>query len=184
MENQEKSLDQELVGQAPAEKKRPAFLTVLCILTWVGAGFAFISAIYGLLTLDTVEDMMKMTKSFSRLTDSSPFVDEVFSFDFDPEKMRRFLLMANIFSLASALIRIPSAVAMWKLKKIGFYTYTIGHVLTIVSAYFTYLYTTSMELGGIASGMMGSMAVLTFAISIIFAVGFVVMYAVNLKHMK
>ena len=34
-------------------KDRPTFLTVLCILTFVGAGIGFLGAIYGLATIQS-----------------------------------------------------------------------------------------------------------------------------------
>ena len=44
------------------EGKRPVFLTVLCILTFVGAGFSIISGLFGMLAMGAMENM---TSSFA-----------------------------------------------------------------------------------------------------------------------
>ena len=49
-------------------KARPTFLTVLCILTFVGAGIGFLGAVYGLATIQsTIAQLEQSRDSLSEL---------------------------------------------------------------------------------------------------------------------
>ena len=60
------------LSEAPA--KRPAFITVLCILTFVGAGIGILSGIYSLLTvqntIETLERFNSLSKGFGVFQDT------------------------------------------------------------------------------------------------------------------
>lgn len=72
--------------------------------------------------------------------------------------------------IACALLCIVGAVMMWQLKKMGFYVYVVGELVAPILAI--------VLLGSTA--MAGAMAVLGLIIPIVF----VVLYGLNLKHMK
>jgi hypothetical protein len=67
---------------------------------------------------------------------------------------------------------------MWQMKKTGFYLYLVGELAPLALSF--------LMLGsiGAASGLAGGAMAAAGAIAAIFPIAFVVMYALNLKHMK
>jgi len=60
---------------------------------------------------------------------------------------------------------------MWKLKKTGFYIYVIGEIAPVILPFVLF--------GGF--GVLGTMALV---MGLIFPIAFIIMYALNLKHMS
>ena len=58
---------------------------------------------------------------------------------------------------------------MWKLKKTGFYIYTVGQLAYVIVPF--------VMIGGGLAGLMG-------IVGAIFPVIFIILYALNLKHMS
>ena len=54
MDNEINFLDLE-ISENTGPKQRPVFITVLCILTFVGAGLAIISSLFSMLTMGHIE---------------------------------------------------------------------------------------------------------------------------------
>ena len=120
-------------------KKRPVFITVLAILTFVGAGFGVISGL-GQLSID------------GGLGGST--------------------IIAN-------LLCIVGAIMMMKLKKVGFYLYVVGQLTPII-----YVFAVLGGLEAMSVPGLGSAVAAVTAIVLIVPIAFIVMYALNLKHMK
>lgn len=147
--------------------KRPKFLTVLCILSFVGIG---ISLIYGIMNYF----------AYSALASAGGVLNAIG--EHNGEKMGHAMnALADamgmdygkwaLVSLIQALLNIPllaGVLLMWKQKKIGFYIYTpfeiIQPALPLV----------------MGLGLVGG---LTAIISLIFAIVFIVLYGLNLKNM-
>ncbi|MCX6252723.1 MAG: hypothetical protein NTX61_18465 [Bacteroidetes bacterium] len=111
--------------------KRPLFLTVLCILTFIGSGLNFISSLLISIFFDTfraVAGELAKTLDF-------PGMDMI-------------LNASHFFFVASFLIYAISAFGayqMWNLLKRGFHIYTISQILLIISPmYFFKLATPSI----------------------------------------
>ena len=117
-------------------KQRPTFLTVLCILTFIGSGLALLLNLLGLLGIGALNSILATYGG--QASDTSGL---------------RSLLMV-LFSAGS----IYGAIMMWNLKKLGFYLYVAAQALMVAFA-FTW--------GGL-----------------FFAVLFVVLYALNYKHLQ
>ena len=115
---------------------RPAFLTVLCILSYIGCGLAIISS---LLQLSTS-------------------------------------ILIAVLSLAASLICLLGVIQMWKLKKMGFYIYLVGEIAPLVITFATIGFASMFSFEG------GIMALMTAFMSI-FPILFIILYAINLKHM-
>ncbi|MFN3916352.1 MAG: hypothetical protein ACK4K0_01310 [Flavobacteriales bacterium] len=164
---------------------RPTFLTVLCILTFIGSGFGIINGV----------STMFMGTVTSEITNGIDFKEE-FNRELDrqleqgenselEDKFARELggkmvgSVGNVFAnmkwlglttLIVSILCIVGAILMWNLKKNGFFLYTGAQVIGIVMPF--------ILLGGnIFAAMM------SFILSI-FAIAFIIMYAVNLKYMK
>eukprot|EP01012_Entosiphon_sulcatum_P057034 TRINITY_DN80750_c0_g1_i1.p1 TRINITY_DN80750_c0_g1~~TRINITY_DN80750_c0_g1_i1.p1 ORF type:complete len:165 (-),score=24.08 TRINITY_DN80750_c0_g1_i1:28-522(-) len=147
--------------------KRPTFLTVLCILTFVGSGLALISAIYGYFSVQASAAMFDTSMQGMEGMDQTGMMGEL------QETMRKAVENAIpnlIIGVVCALLCLFGAIQMWKQRKTGFYIYTVGELVPPIAGFI---------LG--AGGVIGSASVI---LGLIIAVVWVSLYAVNLKHMK
>lgn len=166
MNNEINLLDEE-IAENTIPKQRPVFLTVLCILTFCGAGFAIISSLFSILTFGQLENSMsEMNNAFS---DTGMGVDFVNSY--------RWMKISYVLNLVGALLCLAGALFMWKLKKFGFYIYILGQVLPIIGSFMTM---NSM----FNNSIFANFGVIVMFIGMLFPLAFIIMYGLNLKHMK
>lgn len=125
------------------EKKRPVFLTVLCILTFVGSGLGLLTS---LLMVVGVGALMDMLGSYGGGVMGGGVA---------------YFGVAALMAAAS----LYGAIMMWKLKKTGFYVYTGANVIAAILPI--------VWLGGGFAFM-----------SFLWPVVFIVLYGLNLKHLK
>jgi hypothetical protein len=141
--------------------KRPSFLTVLCILTYVGVGLSVILSIVGFMATQALTSMADTMGTMSGVEEMPGMTDAMNAIKY-----------ANVtlaISILGAVLCLVGAILMWKQKKNGFYIYVIGQVAPLV--------TSAVLLGGSAfSGM-------ALFMGAIFPIAFIVMYGLNLKHM-
>ena len=143
------------------ETTRPAFLKVLCILTWVGSGIGLISGLLAIIGSSASESVIRS------LGDAT--------LDGTMENMK----MIQYAGLACTVLCIIGSVMMWQLKKAGFFIYLIGEVAPLALSF--------ILLGSLASTggpVTGGIAATAGIIGAIFPAAFVIMYGLNLKHMK
>jgi hypothetical protein len=152
-------------------KKRPTFLTVLCILSFIGCGWGIISGIKNYFDAKTMLSTANLTKDVGAIqgvdakTSEAAVNSAVQLLGIDPVKISNGNLMMGLISV----VVLIGVLMMWMLKKPGFYIYTIGQI-AILGVMFGYI-------GGAFGGIMG-------IVTAIFSIAFIVMYAVNLKAMK
>lgn len=144
--------------------KRPTFLTVLCILSFVAAGFSIIGGGLGLAAGAAVEsgalsDLAAQSGDSDAMAQMEAAMGEV-------EEATGGVSLTTLFGvgLVLTLVGLVGVIMMWKLKKTGFYVYTGAQVAGIVAP---------IAMGG-EFGMMGTL----------FSVLFIVLYGLNLKHMS
>jgi len=158
-------LDKE-INEVTDVKERPSFITVLCILTFCGAGLAIVTSLFSMLMMGQLESTMQnMNDSFGS-TDSN----------LDLGNSYRWMKLSYIFSLAGSILCLIGALFMWRLKKNGFFIYVAGQVLPMISSFMT-MNSTNM---GAFSGFEMTVTI----IGMMFPVAFIIMYGLNLKHMK
>lgn len=153
--------------------KRPGFLSALCILTFIGSGLGLLGAIFGL-------------------------VGASFISWFAPQGT----IIVQIIALLAAALCLFGAVKMWGLHKQGFMLYLVGCILSIagsvvsamtVSSYIASTMST-VNTSGIDADLSASindMAVATataaawtgVVVSVVINVLFIILYAVNRKHL-
>jgi len=150
---------------------RPALLTVLCVLTFIGSGLGVMGNLMSMFIspfMDFLEPSM-FNEAFQQLGNNpgDKFVEEMLNV--------AILAMENIFTISLlkfifSALSIVGALYMFKMKKIGFYIYITAQVgfLTI---------------GPIILGwnLMVSMSIF---FSGFFSLLFIALYAINLKHMS
>lgn len=173
---------------AEQPKKRTTFITVLCILTFVGSGFGFFSNIYGYLTAkETAQQMQGMKKlaetdsAFAPQKGKAPEKDSLKAKESAVVTKKVFNVFANSFTednikknslgaIAAAILCIIGAILMWKINKKGYYFYLLGTLLGIAIPLMIY--------GNNLVGIGGSV------VSGFFGLVFCILYGVNLKDMK
>ena len=102
---------EQVTNQTAGTKKRPTFLTVLCILTFIGSGLGLLFSIIGVVASGAISGFA------SKLPMST--VSGV-----GMGKSIGILLM-----YAGSLF---GAIQMWNLKKLGFFIYAIANVVLLV----------------------------------------------------
>ncbi|NSW45934.1 MAG: hypothetical protein HPY79_08995 [Bacteroidales bacterium] len=165
--------------QVMETKKRPTFLTVLGILSFIGVGWQIISGIItmgagavtsavtsagseyaeGLNNMEGMENVEGMDQAMAGLNEA---VDAA-------NKLAQNATLLGIINIVAALVCLLGVIWMWKLMKKGFYVYVIGELAAPIAT-----------LALVGFGLGGVMATLGF----IFPIIFIVLYALNLKHMS
>lgn len=159
-----------ITTEAVLPAKRPKFLTVLCILSFVGIGISLVSGIISYF-------------SYSALASAGGLLNGIGAGVKDGEKIGESMnALASamgmdygkwaLVSLIQAILNIPILVGvlmMWKQKKVGFYIYTPFEIIQPAMPIIFGL------------GLVGGLSAI---LSLIFAIVFVVLYALNLKHMN
>lgn len=141
-------------------QKRPAFLTVLCILTFVGSGLTMLYSFFMWISFTAAERM------FDAFGDMGDVQDESF-------RMFGWLKFLMLTYLISAVLCVAGAIFMMFMRKIGFYIYIVGQIAPLVVL--------GVMLGANVQNEFG-MAGMVF--TAIFPVGFIVMYGLNFKYLR
>jgi hypothetical protein len=127
----------------PEEKKRPKYLKVLCILTFISAGLSLLSSLINLISgppsAEAMEDQnIEIIKAIDELKSL-----EMNSFVTLLEQIQRMTASVNaqfysvtFVSVLVVLIGLFGALSMWKGKKIGFHLYIIYSLFSIIQIYF------------------------------------------------
>ncbi|MCD6065347.1 MAG: hypothetical protein K0S33_173 [Bacteroidetes bacterium] len=145
------------------QPKRPGFITVLCIITWVGCAFAVFGGIAGYFTTKIQCENMD---SFSGLYGGAlgDSMNEMM------DKACQNIGMTTLINVLCGFVCLVGSIFMWKLKKIGYYIYVAGEITPVIAALF---------LG--AGGIFGAA---TAIVGFVIAGVWVVLYGINLKHMR
>lgn len=155
---------------------RPVFITVLCILTFIGSGWGVISESIRYFTADSQAaaisrvkekvnaDLQKNKNAGGR----SQFAQKMAnSLTASPEKIKE----GALSNAAAAILCLAGAFMMWQLKKKGFYLYVAGTLAGIISPFVIF-------------GGTNLVAILSSTIIGFVGLIFVILYGVNLKYMK
>ena len=153
--------------EAAVPAKRPTFLTVLCILSFVGIGISLIGGIMNYFTYSALAasgDMFNnMGAEGEQMNQAMNAMSDMLGMDYGK--------MATS-AIIQALLNIPLLIGvlmMWKQKKTGYYVYAAFEIIQPLIPLFLGL--------GLAGGIMA-------VVGLIFAILFIVLYGVNLKHMS
>ena len=152
--------------QLPSEEStaRPQFLSVLCVLTYIGVGFGILSSLFGWWGMKKMEEIM---------SNPEMMMSGLPGMDMDKmEQMMALLPYANIIfisGIVGSLICLFGALQMWKQKKTGFYIYAVGELAPAV----------------VSAACLGAYAFKGWNLAaMIIPVVFLVLYGLNLKHLK
>ena len=106
---------------AVQENKRPVFLTVLCILSFIAAGFAIFGYIIALTAMGAVGALagsVEGMEGFSEIASAGPSMGMTWAY-----------IIVGFLTTLGALFGV---IKMWKLKKQGFMIYTGSTVVSMI----------------------------------------------------
>ena len=169
MENQDLEVFDDVDFNNEAPRKRPAFITVLAILSWVYVAIGVLSALVNSLSseeaqIEKIDEVIAIYDSM----DDMPFLDDSVAV---LEASRDNLRVTNLGNLIFLLIEGIAVFMMFNLNRNGFWLYTIAQI-------------------GLVSLMIMVMpwpnliSTLTVCVTLFLVILFEILYAVNLKHMK
>jgi len=110
-ENMAETPKADATEQKPQEEGRPTFLTVLCILTFIGSGLTALLLLIGLVAAGAASGVLS----------SIPGMGDIGGLG------TGYFLIVLVLALAS----LYGAIMMWKLKKMGFYLYSGANVIAL-----------------------------------------------------
>src|SRR6185437_10350404 len=117
---------------------RPSFITWLCMLTFIGSGWAIISSVYTYVSANKYANILSqqaIANTDSTYRDSTGAVHKIHDRNLFAEKMKtsfsKILDKGNLKKDAigkfnAALFTLSGALFMWNLKRYGFYIYICG----------------------------------------------------------
>jgi len=146
--------------------KLPGFLKVLCILTFVGVGISIIASVMGYFAMQAAGLIMGGAESSATDMGSMPGMDKAMEAANAAVNNAGLILGVGILG---AILCLMGAIMMWKRKKMGFYIYTVGEIAPPII---------SMVVLGMSG--LGAFGIFGFIIPI----AFIIMYALNLKHLS
>lgn len=124
------------------EEKRPTFLTVLCILTFINIGINMLTLLFQLAVGPSSEEEMlaervELTKATSQLEDAgmdgfAGMMDQLMAMT---AEIQESFYLAMLVSLVTYLIGLFGALKMWQGQKIGFHMYIIYSLLAVGGVY-------------------------------------------------
>ncbi|NLJ82449.1 MAG: hypothetical protein GX330_04920 [Bacteroidales bacterium] len=104
-------------------QKRPSFLTVLCVLTFIGSGFSLLSQLGSYAFYELIPEMfVQVGDMLNNEQMSKVYSDAAEMFATTPRYY--FLVLALVYVLS-----ITGATFMLMLRKIGFHIYTVSQLL-------------------------------------------------------
>lgn len=162
MENQ---FDNTLVNEMSGGATRPGFLKVLCILSFVGSGLMIIAFALGTVCLGLSEETVASV--WDKVVVSQPELK-----DGDPMSFFHSIGMLCVYNLILNIFSVIGVIMMWRLNKIGFFIYLAAELLSNFTAY-------AVGLTDFARSSSGQL-IFNLGVDMVF----IVMYALNLKHMK
>lgn len=143
--------------------KRPSFLTVLCILTFIGAGLGILGGIWNMITIPSQIETIKGLGALATGLGGDLGAELTAQI----EALEKFGMISAGLSLVGSILCLLGALKMWKMAKSGYFMYIAGQVLALVGVFL----------------IMGT-SWLAGPIGMIFPIAFIVMYTLNLKHLK
>jgi len=166
-------MEYQMLDDQPKAKTMTATINVLTILTFIGCGIAFISAIWSLYSSGKyMEQMAMMQEQIDQISESGSETAANFmmqSMDMVKKQYdNRYLLL--IVNLLATGLCVFGALEMRKMRKNGYYLWLTGELLPIL-----------ITVAIIGFNLMGG---IVLGASLLFASVFIILYGLQVKHMK
>lgn len=155
--------------------KRPTFLTIVCILTFIGSGWGVLSNLFSLFTAGIMDSMVQTEQYTSLVNGIEEGERPAFFASYISSSiatLQATFLHAREIAITNLVLNVISllgAMLMFQLRRFGFYLYAAAQILLLFVlpyfAGFNFYVMTMMLFSGI------------------FSLLFLVFYTVNLKYM-
>lgn len=132
-------MENELTQQ---EEKRPTFLVVLCILTFINTGLNILTSLVQLISGPTSEEQLlqekvELTKAANEMKDTgmdalANMMEQLQAMTAD---IQANFYIAMTVALVAPLIGLFGALKMWKGEKLGFHLYIIYNLIAVGGIY-------------------------------------------------
>jgi hypothetical protein len=163
---------------AAEPKKRPDFLTILCVLTFIGSTWGIFSGLTNYNNADVMAEMSRQMieqqkeEAMDKATTAGQksFMEKMFSGAndlMDTVKVKQ----NSLFSIMSNVLTLVGALLMFRLKRAGFGVYVLGIGVFIAAP--LVIFGPANIFGLFMTLFLGLVGVL-----------FVILYGLNLKHMR
>ncbi len=158
---------------------RPQFLTIICILSFIMCGLGVISAVYGVVKSSpesiqqSAEDMRKW----------NPQMADKFEENMMEMQETTYGQISPYLAFVYVILSFLGVIMMWKLNKKGFFIYVAGEILP----YLGFIVAGKQSMNMMASmggGAAQSIGIVVTVLMLLFDIAFIIMYWVNLKHLK
>ena len=169
MEKQDLEVFDDVDFNNEAPRKRPAFITVLAILSWVYVAIGVLGALVNSLSSEEkqMEEIDQAIAIYDGM-DEMPFMDDSIAV---LEASRDNIRITNLGNLIFLLIEGIAVFMMFNLKRNGFWLYTLAQIGLV-------------SLIIMVMPWPNSISTLTVVFTVFIVLLFEILYAVNLKHMK
>jgi hypothetical protein len=159
------------------ESKRPTFLTVVCIISFIVNGFSFVNnmAVFNDPAKETAILMAEMQTQQASIQSAKADVttkDQLSQMlsNFAGTISTPMVKKMSLYSVVAAFICLMGTSLMWRLKKSGFHFFIVGTLIGIISPFILF-------------GGNGLSLLIAFIISFVWLL-LISLFAVNLKFME
>ncbi|MCW3093463.1 MAG: hypothetical protein JWP81_4532 [Ferruginibacter sp.] len=150
---------------------RPLFITILCIITFIGSIVGVVTNIKGYINAPEEVENITSGKTKTQLKklfspDNTSSEELVRIGNLNVENYKKF----SIGGIASYLLCLVGTVLIFKLKRTGFYSFTLGTFFNLITHFLLF----GDNFGAMGISIVGSLALFVF----------VILYGMNLKYME
>lgn len=157
-----------ITGVNLGKNSRPTFLTVICILAFIGNGLGIFQGLIGMAMVGMYRRIFSTINALGQQS-GNPL-------GFDIDSIFNAYNWFAILLIFGSLLALTGSILMWKLKKIGFPFYVIGQILPIAGIF--------LFASTIFNGPFIGFSILMTFMSTLFPIAFMIMFAINIKHLK
>src|SRR5436190_7248734 len=164
-------MPEETTNSPGAISVRPLFLTILCIITFIGSVAGIIINVKGYFNANTEVENITSGKSKASLKKlfslyNSPSAELVRIGNLNAENYKKFC----IGCIASSILCLVGTILIFKLKRTGFYSFTLGTFFNLITHFLLF---------GDKFGFMG-ISILAALVGFVF----VILFGMNLKYLE
>lgn len=154
----------------PAVSRRPLFLTILCVITFIGSLTGIITNSRGYFNAEAEVENITTGKTKTQLKhlfspNNNSSAELVRIGNLNTENYKKF----SIGCIASYILCLVGTVLIFKLKRTGFYSFTLGTFFCLLTHFLLF----GDNFGSMGISIIAAMAGLVF----------VILYGINLKYM-
>lgn len=157
--------------------KRPVFLSVLCILTFISTGFAILAFLFSLASGPVSQDQLEkevaqgmVAVNQMRDMDADYLADQMEKIYHTIEYTNKAHYAVLAVNFVAIVLGFGGTVLMWRGRKIGFHSYILYNIVSILSIYVA-----------VPASQVPTIVVIS---GVIFSMLFIFMYSRNLHWLK